>query len=64
MHLLVDNLPCATKFSMLDTKEIQYEHGYKLGYVSNGAYFLNNHIKFVLKYHDIETMSVKNLVIF
>ena len=28
---ITDNLPCATKFELLETGEIQYEHGYKLG---------------------------------
>ncbi|KAL3869320.1 hypothetical protein ACJMK2_042014 [Sinanodonta woodiana] len=51
VHLLVDNLPCATKFSMLDTSEIQYEHGYRLGYVKDGEAYLNNHLKLILKYH-------------
>jgi transmembrane 9 superfamily protein 2/4 len=48
---LVDNLPCATKFRLLNSQEEQYEHGYQLGFVSNNEYFLNNHIKFILKYH-------------
>ena len=29
---ITDNLPCATKFELLETGEIQYEHGYKLGF--------------------------------
>uniref|UniRef100_A0A0L8IFU7 Transmembrane 9 superfamily member n=1 Tax=Octopus bimaculoides TaxID=37653 RepID=A0A0L8IFU7_OCTBM len=51
VHLLVDNLPCATRFEMLGTREIQYEHGYKLGFVKNNEAFINNHLKIILKYH-------------
>jgi hypothetical protein len=31
---LTDNLPAATKYELLDSNEVQYEHGYKLGFVS------------------------------
>lgn len=51
VHLLVDNLPCATKFALLDTNEIQYEHGYRLGFEKDGKTYLNNHLKILLKYH-------------
>ena len=54
VHLLVDNLPAATKFLMMDTKEERYEHGYKLGFTTSGEHYLNNHIKFVLKYHAVD----------
>ena len=33
---ITDNLPCATKFELLETGESQYEHGYKLGFVKDG----------------------------
>jgi len=56
VHLIMDNLPCATKFELPDTKEVQYEPGYRLGYAKDGKTFLNNHLKFTLKYHkDVET---------
>lgn len=64
VHLLVDNLPCATKFYMLDNKEEQYEHGFKLGFVQNNRYFLHNHIKFVLKYHPVEYTDLFRVVAF
>lgn len=52
VHLLVDNLPCATKFRLLETNEEQYEHGYQLGFIKDQSqYYINNHIKFKLKYH-------------
>jgi len=51
VHLIMDNLPCATRFSIPDTGEVQYEPGYRLGYHSNGKNYINNHLKFVLKYH-------------
>lgn len=30
----MDNLPCATRFEMMESKEVQYEHGYKMGFVN------------------------------
>lgn len=57
VHLLVDNLPCATKFRLLDNNEEQYEHGYQLGYFSGGNYYINNHLRFILKYHAEKSTS-------
>ncbi|XP_013404987.1 transmembrane 9 superfamily member 4 isoform X2 [Lingula anatina] len=51
VHLIVDNLPCATKFETLDTKEVQYEHGYKLGFQVDKKTYINNHLKLILSYH-------------
>ncbi|KAK7100214.1 transmembrane 9 superfamily member 4-like [Littorina saxatilis] len=51
VHLIVDNLPCATKFEM-ENKEPQVEQGYKLGFVSGGEVYLNNHLKLILSYHN------------
>ncbi|CAF0886897.1 unnamed protein product [Brachionus calyciflorus] len=62
VHLLVDNLPCATKFHLLDNNEEQYEHGYQLGFVNNGEYFLNNHIRFILKYHTEKATDLYRVV--
>lgn len=62
VHLLVDNLPCATKFKLIDTNEEQYEHGYQLGYIKNGHAFLNNHLKFILKYHKEKSAELYRVV--
>lgn len=51
VHLLVDNLPCATKIVNPETHEIQYEHGYRLGGVDGASVYINNHLKLVLLYH-------------
>lgn len=51
VHLLVDNLPVATRIVNPDTMELQFEHGYRLGMVSKGDAYINNHLKFVLSYH-------------
>ncbi|KDR15208.1 transmembrane 9 superfamily member 4 [Zootermopsis nevadensis] len=51
VHLLVDNLPCATKVVNPETSEIQYEHGYRLGGVVGNSVYINNHLKLVLLYH-------------
>jgi transmembrane 9 superfamily protein 2/4 len=53
VHLLVDNLPCATKYQNVDTREILYEHGYRLGMYKKetGDVYLNNHLIIKLHYH-------------
>ncbi|XP_005089168.1 transmembrane 9 superfamily member 4 isoform X1 [Aplysia californica] len=50
VHLITDNLPCATRISMPDGSTI-YEHGYRLGYVSGTEAYLNNHLSLTLRYH-------------
>ncbi|XP_059471413.1 transmembrane 9 superfamily member 4 [Neocloeon triangulifer] len=71
VHLLVDNLPVATRVTDPDTGEIRFEHGYRLGiqFESMGS-FVNNHLKLKLLYHtennetfrvvgfEVETFSV------
>lgn len=59
VHLLIDNLPVATKFQMIDTGEIQYEHGYKLGFVLDGKPYINNHFKFTLHYHTEDNQNFR-----
>jgi len=44
----------ATQFEMPDTREMQYEPGFRLGYVRSGdgqEAAINNHLKFILSYH-------------
>merc|ERR1719308_126901 len=60
VHLIMDNLPCATKFELPDTNEVQYEPGYRLGFEKDGKSYINNHLKFSLKYHkDPDTNEVQ-----
>lgn len=53
VHLIVDNLPVATRIRNPDTMDVQYEHGYRLGMVNSktGDSYINNHLRFVLSYH-------------
>lgn len=53
---MIDNLPVATKYSI--GNQVQYEHGYHLGFVRNGKAFLNNHLKFILKYHTEDELVI------
>ncbi|XP_041968670.1 transmembrane 9 superfamily member 4 isoform X2 [Aricia agestis] len=50
VHLLIDNLPVATRIMHSDT-ERTIEQGYRLGFMSKGKAYINNHLKFLLKYH-------------
>ncbi|XP_064383438.1 transmembrane 9 superfamily member 4-like [Halichondria panicea] len=54
VHMIADNLPAASVFKNLKTNELQYEDGYKLGFISNDKYILNNHLTIVIKYHDLK----------
>lgn len=70
VHLLVDNLPVATRIVDADTLELQFEHGYRLGQDDGNVQYINNHLKLILSYHmhtadqyrvvgfEVETMSV------
>lgn len=72
VHLLVDNLPCATRVINQDSGDMQYEHGYRLGFLHNQNVALNNHLKIILHYHtedaenhrvvrfEVETKSVSH----
>ncbi|KAI5704368.1 hypothetical protein M8J75_004614 [Diaphorina citri] len=59
VHLLVDNLPCATRTINPETQQIQYEHGYKLGYMDNNNFYINNHLNFILLYHTYNEESYR-----
>ncbi len=48
---LVDNLPCATRVVTQESDSIQYEHGYRLGFLHNQNVAVNNHLKIILHYH-------------
>ncbi|XP_030377342.1 transmembrane 9 superfamily member 4 [Scaptodrosophila lebanonensis] len=52
VHLLVDNLPVATRIVNANNPgEVTYEHGYRLGQVDGDNIYVNNHLKFILSYH-------------
>lgn len=51
VHLLVDNLPAATRVLNPDTNELQFEHGYRLGRMFEGKHYINNHLKLILWHH-------------
>jgi transmembrane 9 superfamily protein 2/4 len=52
VHLLIDNLPCATKYQVPETNEVFFDHGYKLGWTENDKIYVNNHLQILLKYHE------------
>uniref|UniRef100_A0A914E0N1 Transmembrane 9 superfamily member n=1 Tax=Acrobeloides nanus TaxID=290746 RepID=A0A914E0N1_9BILA len=52
VHLLVDNLPCATRYVVPETNEVFFDHGYKLGWTEGDKVFVNNHLEILLKYHE------------
>ncbi|KAH9592517.1 Transmembrane 9 super member 4 [Schistosoma haematobium] len=54
VHLSIDNLPCGTKVSSDNGKTFRYEHGYRLGSVVDGVAYVNNHLKFILQYHQTD----------
>ncbi|XP_011297904.1 transmembrane 9 superfamily member 4 [Fopius arisanus] len=50
VHLLIDNLPAATKKIHKDDSVIVY-HGYRLGEVLGDQVYINNYLKLKLSYH-------------
>ncbi|CAH8666822.1 unnamed protein product [Heterobilharzia americana] len=59
VHLSIDNLPCGTKISSDGGKTFRYEHGYRLGSVVDGVAYINNHLKFILQYHETDSGSYR-----
>ncbi|VDN83921.1 unnamed protein product [Brugia pahangi] len=51
VHLLVDNLPCITRYQIENSNEVIYENGYRLGWENNNRYYVNNHLDIILRYH-------------
>ncbi|XP_008401729.1 transmembrane 9 superfamily member 4-like [Poecilia reticulata] len=65
VHLIADNLPVATRLEFYPNREtggdeeqkkvadkdVQFEHGYRLGFVDNNKFFLHNHLSFILYFH-------------
>uniref|UniRef100_A0A915Q0X6 Transmembrane 9 superfamily member n=1 Tax=Setaria digitata TaxID=48799 RepID=A0A915Q0X6_9BILA len=51
VHLLVDNLPCTTRYQIENTDEVIYENGYRLGWEEDDRFYVNNHLDIILRYH-------------
>ncbi|KAL9981382.1 hypothetical protein ACROYT_G010080 [Oculina patagonica] len=58
VHMVIDNLPVATKF-LLDHGQVQYDHGFKLGFTLEKNTFLNNHLAMILKYHTYDNATFR-----
>ncbi len=73
VHMIMDNLPAATKMiaEMPDgTKKDMYDRGFRLGFVGSkdipgteaGKAYVNNHLRFIVKYHKSETFPGARIV--
>ncbi|XP_032622312.1 transmembrane 9 superfamily member 4 isoform X3 [Chelonoidis abingdonii] len=59
IHLIADNLPVATRLELYSNREeeekkekdVQFEHGYRLGFMDSNKFYLHNHLSFILHYH-------------
>uniref|UniRef100_A0A3P8Y9N1 Transmembrane 9 superfamily member n=1 Tax=Esox lucius TaxID=8010 RepID=A0A3P8Y9N1_ESOLU len=64
VHLIADNLPVATRLEFYPNREmgaeeekkdmvkdVQFEHGYRLGFTDNAKFYLHNHLSFIIYYH-------------
>jgi len=51
IHFEMDNLPAATRFTHIETKQVVYERGFRLGYMYDGNAYLYNHLNLILSYH-------------
>ncbi|XP_076290294.1 transmembrane 9 superfamily protein member 4 [Lasioglossum baleicum] len=52
VHLLIDNLPAATKMTDKNTNNVIVYQGYRLGGVVNNQIYINNYLKLELSYHE------------
>ncbi|MFH4974085.1 hypothetical protein AB6A40_000794 [Gnathostoma spinigerum] len=52
VHLLIDNLPVVTRFTLPQSGEVVLERGYRLGWEEKGHFYVNNHLDITLKYHE------------
>ncbi|CAL7935912.1 unnamed protein product [Xylocopa violacea] len=52
VHLLIDNLPAATRKVHKDTNNLLVYYGYHLGGIYNDQYYINNYLKLKLSYHN------------
>lgn len=48
----MDDLPVSVELP--GEKQYHYDLGYKLGTVKKGSVTVNNHIKFIVKYHEVK----------
>lgn len=48
----VDDLPVAVELS--SGSQTQYEIGYRIGYKNGEDVYLNNHLKFIVKYYEVK----------
>lgn len=63
-YRIVDNLPVATVINPAQSGDVYYDLGYRLGWIGDNAkVFLNNHLQFVVKYHQ-HTPGLYRLVFF
>eukprot|EP00308_Calcidiscus_leptoporus_P021395 CAMPEP_0119373146 /NCGR_PEP_ID=MMETSP1334-20130426/23659_1 /TAXON_ID=127549 /ORGANISM="Calcidiscus leptoporus, Strain RCC1130" /LENGTH=626 /DNA_ID=CAMNT_0007390823 /DNA_START=79 /DNA_END=1959 /DNA_ORIENTATION=+ len=73
VHMIMDNLPAATKMiaEMPDgTKKDMYDRGFRLGFIGSkdipgtdpGKPYINNHLRFIVKYHRSDTFSGARIV--
>lgn len=51
VHLLIDNLPAATRKKQKDTNNVIVYQGYRLGGTINDQVYINNYLKLILSYH-------------
>ncbi|XP_073538899.1 transmembrane 9 superfamily member 4 [Phyllobates terribilis] len=60
VHLIADNLPVATRLDVhlghddddkRKDRDIQFEHGYRLGFTDNSKFYIHNHLSFYLYFH-------------
>ena len=73
VHLIMDNLPAATRMisELPDGKVVtMYDRGYRLGFMGAkeflgtkaGVPYLNNHLRFIIKYHKDEAFEGARIV--
>ncbi|XP_031558283.1 transmembrane 9 superfamily member 4-like [Actinia tenebrosa] len=60
IHMVLDNLPAATKLYILNNGETHYDHGYRLGFIlDDKKVLINNHLKMIFKYHTYDNITYR-----
>jgi len=61
IHMIIDNLPAATKYNSEDGK-VHYSHGFQLGKISEPVVYLNNHLQIIVYYNKDDSKGVYRVV--
>jgi transmembrane 9 superfamily protein 2/4 len=54
---IVDNLPAASRTEVADYVATSHSQGFPVGFMSDGKYYLNNHLHLIIDYHPVNSQE-------